>query len=53
VRPVTSGRQRESEATRMGFTTLITDNAGSVRQALTRSFDSAKNARERELDAAF
>jgi len=53
VRPVTSGGQRENEATRMGFTTLITDTAGSVRQALTRAFDSAKGAREREIEAAF
>lgn len=53
VRPVTSNHQRENEAVRMGFTTLVTDESGHLRQALTRAFESAATARERELDAAF
>ncbi len=53
VRPVASGRQRESESTRLGFSTLITDDSGSIRQALAKAFDTAKDAREREIDAAF
>ena len=53
VRPVASGRQRESESTRLGFTTLISDDSASLRIALGKAFDTAKDSRERELDAAF
>ena len=53
IRPVNGGKQRDSEATRLGFTTRIDQSAGSLRTALKAAFDTAKDAREREIDAAF
>ncbi|MEG2386662.1 MAG: S16 family serine protease, partial [Aurantimicrobium sp.] len=53
IRPVNGGKQRDSEATRLGFTTRIDQSAGNLRTALKAAFDTAKDAREREIDAAF
>lgn len=53
IRPVSSGKQRESEATRLGFTTRIDHSAGTLRTALRAAFETTKDAREKELDAAF
>jgi len=53
IRPVSSGKQRDAEATRLGFTTRIDQSAGTLRTALHAAFETTKNAREKELDAAF
>ena len=53
IRPVTSGKQRATEATRLGFATRIDDRSATVREALRVAFSSAATQRERELDAAF
>ncbi len=53
IRPVSSGKQREAEATRLGFTTRIDHGAETLRAALRAAFDTTKDAREKELDAAF
>lgn len=53
IRPVSSGKQRDAEATRLGFTTRIDQSAGTLRAALHAAFETTKNAREKELDAAF
>jgi DNA repair protein RadA/Sms len=53
IRPVNGGKQRDAEATRLGFTTRIDDKVGTLRSALKAAFDTAKDAREREIDAAF
>ena len=53
IRPVNGAKQRDSEATRLGFTTRIDHGAGTVRAALKAAFDTTKDAREREIDAAF
>jgi DNA repair protein RadA/Sms len=38
VRPVSSGRTRAAEAKRLGFTTIIDDEARQLTRALTRAF---------------
>ena len=53
IRPVSSGKQREAEATRLGFTVRIDQSAETLRTALHAAFETAKDAREIELDAAF
>ncbi len=53
IRPVTSGKQRATEAARLGFATRIDDRSATVREALRVAFSSAATQRERELDAAF
>ena len=53
IRPVNGGKQRDTEATRLGFSTRIDHNVGTLRSALKAAFDTAKDAREREIDAAF
>lgn len=53
IRPVNGAKQRDSEATRLGFTTRIDHGAGTLRSALKAAFDTTKDARERELDATF
>jgi len=53
IRPVTSGKQRATEATRLGFSTRIDERAATVREALRVAFTAAATPRERELDAAF
>lgn len=53
IRPVSSGKQRETEATRLGFTTRIDQSASTLRTALQAAFQTSKDVRERELDAAF
>jgi DNA repair protein RadA/Sms len=53
IRPVSGGKQRDAEATRLGYTTRIDQSAGTVREALRAAFGTTKDARERELDAAF
>jgi DNA repair protein RadA/Sms len=53
VRPVTSAKQRGSEARRLGYTTILDVEAGSVRAAVERAMIASSSARERELDAAF
>ncbi|MDQ1608149.1 MAG: hypothetical protein QOE16_881, partial [Microbacteriaceae bacterium] len=53
IRPVTSGKQRVAEASRLGFSTRIDAGAGSIREALRLGFAAATSERERELDAAF
>ncbi len=53
IRPVSGHKQRESEATRLGFSTRIDHSVGTLRQALKAAFETTKDAREQELDAAF
>jgi DNA repair protein RadA/Sms len=53
IRPVSSGKQRDAEATRLGFTTRIDQSASTLRTALQAAFQTSKDVRERELDAAF
>jgi DNA repair protein RadA/Sms len=53
IRPVNGGKQRDAEATRLGFSTRIDHNVGTLRSALKAAFDTTKDAREREIDAAF
>lgn len=53
IRPVAGHKQRESEAARLGFTTRVDHSAGTLRQALKAAFETSKDAREQELDAAF
>ena len=53
IRPVNGGKQRDAEATRLGFTTRIDQKSGTLRTALKAAFDTAKDVREREIDAAF
>jgi DNA repair protein RadA/Sms len=53
IRPVTSGKQRSAEATRLGFTTRVDARSEGIRQALRVAFSAAGDARDRELDAAF
>ena len=53
IRPVNGSKQRDAEATRLGFSTRIDHNVGTLRSALKAAFDTAKDAREREIDAAF
>jgi len=38
IRPVSSGRQRAAEATRLGFSTRIDDAAADIRTAMARAF---------------
>lgn len=53
VRPVSSARQRGSEARRLGYSTILDVEAGSVQAAVGRALAAATTERERELDAAF
>ncbi|WP_423921305.1 DNA repair protein RadA [Frigoribacterium sp. 2-23] len=53
IRPVSSPKQRASEARRLGFTQLVDAESGNLREALRRAFSAAATPRERELDAAF
>jgi DNA repair protein RadA/Sms len=53
IRPVTSGKQRAMEASRLGFATRIDERSATVREALRVAFSAASTTRERELDAAF
>lgn len=53
IRPVSSGKQRDAEAARLGFTTRIDHSAETLRTALRAAFDTTKDAREKEIDAAF
>jgi DNA repair protein RadA/Sms len=53
VRPVTSAKQRGSEARRLGYRALLDNELGSVRAAVERAMMAATGPRERELDAAF
>ncbi|MDH6423591.1 DNA repair protein RadA [Aurantimicrobium minutum] len=53
IRPVNGGKQRDAEATRLGFTTRIDQKSGTLRTALKAAFDTTKDVREREIDAAF
>jgi DNA repair protein RadA/Sms len=53
IRPVSGGKQRDAEATRLGYSTRIDQSAGTVREALRAAFNTSKDAREKELDAAF
>ena len=53
VRPVAAATQRATEARRLGYTSILDVEAGSVRAAVERAMLAAKGARERELDAAF
>ena len=53
VRPVTSAKQRGNEARRLGYTTILDVEAGSVHAAVQRAMMAATGPRERELDAAF
>ena len=53
VRPVTSAKQRGGEARRLGYTTILDVEAGSVRAAVERAMMASTSSRERELDAAF
>jgi DNA repair protein RadA/Sms len=53
IRPVTGAKQRDSEASRLGFTTRIDHSAGTLRSALKAAFDTSKDAREKEIEAAF
>ncbi len=53
VRPVTSAAQRGNEARRLGYTTILDVEAGTVHAAVERAMIAASSRRERELDAAF
>jgi len=53
IRPVSGGKQRDAEAARLGYTTRIDQSVGTIREALRAAFNTTKDARERELDAAF
>jgi DNA repair protein RadA/Sms len=53
IRPVTSGKQRAAEATRLGFSTRVDARSETIRQALRVAFTAAGTSRDRELDAAF
>ena len=53
IRPVNGEKQRDTEATRLGYVTRLTHESGTLRQALSSAFATSKDARERELDAAF
>ena len=53
IRPVNGEKQRDTEATRLGYVTRLTHESGTLRQALSAAFATSKDARERELDAAF
>jgi len=53
IRPVSSPKQRASEARRLGFTHLVDAGAVDLREALRRAFSVASSPRDRELDAAF
>lgn len=53
IRPVTSGKQRAAEATRLGFSTRVDARSEGIRQALRVAFAAAGDTRDRELDAAF
>jgi DNA repair protein RadA/Sms len=53
VRPVTSAKQRGNEARRLGYTTILDVEAGSVHAAVERAMMASTSSRERELDAAF
>lgn len=53
VRPVAAATQRATEARRLGYTSILDVEAGSVRAAVERAMLAAKGSRERELDAAF
>ncbi|MBF4575062.1 DNA repair protein RadA [Frondihabitans sp. VKM Ac-2883] len=53
IRPVSSGKQRASEAARLGFTQIIDSSSEHLREALRQAFSSASSDRDRELDAAF
>ena len=53
IRPVSSGKQRAAEASRLGFATRIDDRSTSIREALRLAFTASTTPRERELDAAF
>ncbi|KQM29559.1 MULTISPECIES: DNA repair protein RadA [Frigoribacterium] len=53
IRPVSSPKQRASEARRLGFTQLVDAESGNLREALRRAFSAAGSERDRELDRAF
>ncbi|MWB99076.1 DNA repair protein RadA [Agromyces seonyuensis] len=53
VRPVAAAPRRAAEAKRLGYTTILDGDAGSVRSAVTLAMQAATSERERELDAAF
>ncbi|ROQ37218.1 DNA repair protein RadA/Sms [Frondihabitans sp. PhB188] len=53
IRPVSSSKQRASEARRLGFTEIVDSSSEHLREALRRAFSAASSDRERELDAAF
>ena len=53
IRPVSAGKQREAEATRLGFTTRIDQSSNTLLIALRAAFETSKAAREKEIDAAF
>ena len=53
IRPVSSPKQRASEARRLGFTQLVDSESGNLREALRLAFSAASTPRERELDGAF
>lgn len=57
VRPVSAAKQRATEARRLGYTTILDVEVGTVRAAVSRAMlgaaEAARGIRERELDAAF
>ena len=53
VRPVSAARQRMSEATRLGYKTIVDARTGSIREALDVAKKSAGSSFDRELDAVF
>jgi len=53
VRPVAGGKQRATEAARLGYLTRVDSNCQSIREALRIAFTTGATPRERELDAAF
>lgn len=53
IRPVSHAKQRSTEASRLGFTSLLDEASGSIHVALQRAFTTGASARDRELDAIF
>jgi DNA repair protein RadA/Sms len=53
VRPVSAARQRTSEATRLGYKTIVDARTGSIREALELAKRSAGSSFDRELDSVF
>jgi DNA repair protein RadA/Sms len=53
VRAVSAARQRNGEALRLGFTTRIDDESGSIAAAVDRALATGVSSREAELDRSF